>query len=111
MSIPRNRLLSKIRLILRAGYCALLPAAVLVVISPAASAQTQGPPLKSDTQFWNDTILTMPIHKKVDFGLTVTTRINSNFNDVIDERWGFGWIFKVNKYLTFTPFYFHRQPG
>lgn len=110
MSILSYRVLSKIRSIFRAVYCALPPAAILlVVISPPASAQTQGPPLKSDSQFWNDILLTMPIHKKVDFGFTVTTRINSNFNDVLDERWGAGWIIRVNKYLTFTPFYFHRQ--
>jgi hypothetical protein len=82
---------------------------MLFVVSPSIFAQAQGPPLKSDTQFWNDTLLLMPIHKRVDVGFTLTTRINSNFNDVLDERWGAGAIIKVNKYLTFTPFYFHRQ--
>jgi hypothetical protein len=109
MRTQGNRALSKLRLIPDAYNCApVLALILLLVIAPAVFAQSQRP-LKSDTQFWNDTLLTMSIHKRVDFGFTVTTRINSNFNDVIDERWGAGWIIKVNKYLTFTPFYFHRQ--
>ncbi len=109
MSTWRQGVLASIRLILDQGYCTRVFAAILwFLITPSLFAQAQGP-LKSDTQFWNDTLLTMPIHKRVDFGLTVTTRINSNFNDVLDERWGVGWIIKINKYLTFTPFYFHRQ--
>jgi hypothetical protein len=107
MKKSTNQVLSILKLI--PAYCAPVLAAILLFVSsPVVSAQAQGP-LKSDTQFWNDIVLTTPIHKRVDFGLTVTTRINSNFNDVLDERWGVGWIIKVNKYLTFTPFYFHRQ--
>src|ERR1700752_2627752 len=86
----------------------LVAVVVLLAVSPAALAQAQGP-LKSDTQFWNDLIFTMPLNKRVDLGVTVTTRINSHLTDVMDERWGVGAVVKINKYLTFTPFYFHRQ--
>ena len=93
---------------MNAGYGAPILAAMLLVMGSGVFSQAQRP-LKSDTQFWNDTLLTMPIHKRVDFGFTLTTRTNSHLSDVLDERWGAGWIIKVNKYLTFTPSYFHRQ--
>ena len=100
-------LIRKLRLETR--HCALLTAAIFVLLtSSGAFAQATGP-LKSDTQFWNDVIFTTPLNKRVDFGFTITTRTNSHLSDVLDERWGAGWIIKVNKYLTFTPFYFHRQ--
>src|SRR4051812_47680659 len=83
-------------------------AIVLFSFAPAIFAQAQRP-LKSDTQFWNDVIFTVPLNKRVDFGFTITTRINSSLTDVVDERWGVGWAIKVNKYLTFTPSYLHRQ--
>lgn len=89
-------------------YQAISPVLLLTVVCSSAFSQVQRP-LKNDTQFWNDTLITMPLTKRVDFGFTITTRINSHLTDVVDERWGAGWIIKVNKYLTFTPFYFHRQ--
>ena len=80
----------------------------MLTISAIASGQTLKP-LKSDTQFWNDTQLTVPVNKQVDFVLTLTTRTRRNITVLADERWGVGWVLKVNKYLSFNPFYFHRE--
>src|SRR3989475_7413346 len=82
--------------------------AVLTLAAGAICAQAQKL-LKSDTQFWNDTQLTIPMDKKVDFVLTLTTRTRLNVSDLVDERWGVGWAIKANKYLSFNPLYFHRD--
>src|SRR5260370_32016370 len=86
----------------------LFVAAALMLAAGTTSVQSQTP-LKSDTQFWNDTQLTVPIVKTVDFVLTLTTRTRLNPSDLVYERWGVGWVIKVNKYLSFNPFYFHRE--
>ena len=80
----------------------------LSLMTRSVSAQSQAP-LKSDTQFWNDTQLTVPVNKQVDFVLTLTTRTRRNITVLADERWGVGWVIKANKYLSFNPFYFHRE--
>ena len=83
--------------------------ALLVCAVLSVSAQAKPPVPKSDVQFWNDTSLAVPFGKKVDFVIQGTVRIRSNFQSAVDGRWGFGWVFKVNKYLSFNPFYFHRE--
>ena len=72
-----------------------------------APAQTRVP--KADTQSWTDIQLAIPLNKKVDFTIQGTVRIGGNLTTPVDGRWGFGGVFKLNKYLNFTPFYFHRE--
>jgi len=109
MNSLSNRIFSILNFRLEAGYRPPFLAAVfLMTISTIASGQSQAP-LKSDTQFWNDTQLTVPMNKQVDFVLTLTTRTRRNITVLADERWGVGWVIKVNKYLSFNPFYFHRE--
>src|SRR5215813_9340793 len=103
------RVRSMVGLVWGVGYCPPVFAGLLLCASAQAVLAQLQRPLKNDTQFWNDTLLIMPIHKRVDFGFTVTTRINSDFSHVVDERWGAGWIIKINNYLSFTPFYLHRE--
>ena len=84
----------------------------IVVFACAAgprSAQSQTAVPKADTQNWNDIQLAIPLNKKVDFTIQGTVRIGDNVSRPVDERWGVGWVFKLNKYLSLNPFYFHRE--
>jgi hypothetical protein len=80
--------------------------ALLANLSPAR-AQTRVP--KSDTQSWNDVQLTIPLNKKFDFLIQGTIRIGGNLTSAVDERWGFGFNYKVHKYVTLNELYFHRE--
>ena len=82
---------------------------MLVVAASGIRAQATKPIPKDDVQFWNDTSLTVPFGKKVDMVFQGTVRIRSDFSQAVDGRWGVGWVFKVNKYLSLNPFYFHRE--
>ncbi len=85
----------------------LLLTVILVLSAVGALAQTPVP--KADTQNWNDIQLTVPLEKNVDFVLQGTLRLGDNVTRPVDERWGIGFVFKVNKYLSFSPSYFHRE--
>src|SRR5215475_2871603 len=82
-------------------------AATLVLVAVQASSQSRCP--ETDTQNWNDVYFAVPMNKRVDFVLQGTLRIGDNITTPVDERWGVGWIIKINKYLSFTPNYFHRE--
>ena len=86
----------------------ILAAATLVTIATQVQAQIRRVP-ESDNQNWNDVFFTIPMSKPVDLVLQGTLRIGDNVTQPVDERWGLGWVFKVNKYLSFVPFYFHRE--
>src|ERR1700738_2764940 len=83
-------------------------ALALIIMAGSAAAQAAKPPRK-DLQFWNDTQLAVPLSKKVDFVIQGTVRIGDNLTKPVDGRWGVGWVFRPNKYLSFNPFYFHRE--
>jgi hypothetical protein len=87
----------------------LLLTSMLLFAAGHSSAQTPTRVPKADTQSWNDIQLAIPINKKVDFTIQGTVRIGGNLTTPVDERWGFGGAFKLHKYLTFTPFYLHRE--
>jgi len=70
---------------------------------------SQTPVPKSDTQSWNDVQLTIPLGKQVDFLIQGTLRIGGNLSQAVDERWGFGFNYKLNKYVTLSELYFHRE--
>jgi hypothetical protein len=86
---------------------ALLVAMIVCCAAGYAPAQTAVP--KADTQNWNDVQLAVPLNKKIDFVIQGTLRIGNNLTQPVDERWGVGWVFKVNKYLSLNPYYFHRE--
>lgn len=75
-------------------------------------------PPESDFQFWNETQLIFPIVKsrdknnkefeRIDFFLAGTLRFGRNYTQFVDERIGFGFDFKINKYITLTPSYLYR---
>lgn len=76
------------------------------------------PPPKSDVQFWNETQVIFPLLKKKDvkgkeferilFFINGTLRFGRNISHFADERIGFGFDFKLNKNITFTPSYLYR---
>jgi hypothetical protein len=80
---------------------------LLAVSQSSAQSQTQVP--EADNQSWNDFQLAIPLSKTIDFTIQGTLRIGDNLTKPVDGRWGFGAAFKLNKYLSFTPFYFHRE--
>jgi hypothetical protein len=84
----------------------LLCVALFAVVYTATTA-AQIP--KSDNQSWNDVQITVPMTKKVDFLGQVTLRLGDNISQTVDQRWGVGFALKLNKYLTLTPFYLHRE--
>jgi hypothetical protein len=79
----------------------------VLVCAAYATAQSRVP--ESDNQSWNDLQITVPMTKKVDFTTQITLRLGDNVTQTVDQRWGIGFVFKLNKYLSFTPFYFHRE--
>jgi Protein of unknown function (DUF2490) len=79
---------------------------VLVWAAPA-NAQSRVP--KSDAQSWNDVQITVPMTKVVDFTIQGTLRLGDNATQTADQRLGVGFVIKINKYLSFNQFYFHRE--
>lgn len=86
------------------------------LFSFAAFSQTAPP--ESDFQFWNETQLQIPLVKtkdnkgkeveKITLFINGTLRVGENYKRFVDERIGFGFDFKINKYLTLTPSYLYR---
>jgi len=91
----------------RLSFRALSLTAILLYTSGLVSAQTRVP--KADTQSWNDVQLTIPLSKKVDFLVQGTLRLGGNLSKAVDERWGFGFNYKLSKYVTLNELYFHRE--
>ena len=70
-----------------------------------------------DYQFWNETQLIFPLVKtKDDSGKTTdklslflngNIRVGRNIRRLVDERIGFGFDYKHNKYVSFTPSYLY----
>src|SRR6266403_4916813 len=79
----------------------------VVVCATHVAAQSRVP--ETDNQSWNDLQMTVPMTKRVDFTTQITLRLGDNVTQTADQRWGIGFVFKLNKYLTFNPFYFHRE--
>lgn len=88
---------------------ALLLSTLLLGAASQSSAPAQSRVPKADTQSWNDIQLAIPLNKRVDFTIQGTVRIGGNLTTPVDGRWGFGALFRLNKYLVFTPIYLHRE--
>ena len=80
---------------------------IVVVCVTHSAAQSRVP--ETDTQSWNDFQLTVPLSKKVDFVTQLTLRFGDNLTAPVDERWGFGFNYKVNRYVTLNESYFNRE--
>ena len=89
----------------------LLPPLIIVLscLAGRSATQAQVPVPKADTQSWNDFQFTVPLTKKLDFLMQGTVRVGGNLITAVDERWGFGFNYKVWKYVTLNELYFHRE--
>ena len=89
-------------------FCLLLTASLLsATVSTSVQSQTRVP--KADTESWNDVQFFVPLSRKVDLLVQGTLRIGGNLTTPVDERWGFGFNYKVWKYVTLNALYFHRE--
>jgi hypothetical protein len=72
---------------------------------------SQTPP-ETDVQFWNETTITIPLVKKkesdkLSLFFNGVLRFGDNVSRPVDERIGFGFDYKINKYLGFSPSYLY----
>lgn len=91
---------------------------LLLIIFGTLSVSSQTTPPEADFQFWNETQVAIPLVKskdkngkdfeRVSLFLSGTLRFGGNYTRFVDERIGFGFDFKINKYLTLTPSYLYR---
>ena len=81
--------------------------AILFLCLGQAVAQSRVP--EADDQSWNDVQITVPMSKQVDFTMQATLRLGDNFSQAVDQRWGVGFVFKLNRYLSLNQLYFHRE--
>jgi hypothetical protein len=70
-------------------------------------AQAAGQTDQTDTQFWTDVQLAIPVTSQFDFNLLGTLRIGRDFGRPVDERVGAGFTFRANQYLQVSPSYLH----
>jgi len=82
---------------------------IIGVLVCAAQVKAQSRVPETDNQSWNDLQITVPMTKTVDFTTQITLRLGDNVTQTADQRWGIGFLFRPNKYLSFTTSYFHRE--
>jgi hypothetical protein len=99
----------------------LLLLTVFCCLSPVLSQTSETADL--DYQFWNETQLIFPLVKseddsgettdKLSLFLNGNLRVGRNIRRLVDERIGFGFDYKHNKYVSFTPSYIYiaQQPA
>jgi hypothetical protein len=80
----------------------------VIVCAAHAAAQANRVP-ETDTQSWNDVQVSVPINKKVDFVVLGTLRLGDNITTPVDERWGAGFNYKLNQYVTLQWAFFNRE--
>lgn len=85
----------------------------LFLFSGSIYSQTTTP--ESDFQIWNETQIVVPLVKtrdkktdKVSLILYGTLRAGRNLRHFIDERFGLGFEYKVNRFLSFSISYIYR---
>lgn len=61
----------------------------------------------TDTQFWTDVQLAVPVTSHFDFNVIGAFRVGRDLSHAVDERIGAGFTFRFGKYLTAAPNYLH----
>jgi len=80
----------------------------LMLLATSAFAQTTSRIPETDVQNWNDVQLTVPVNKKVDLLMQGTLRLGDDLTKAVDERFGAGFNYKVNPYITLQESVFGR---
>ena len=81
---------------------------MMLLAVTTVAAQTTNPVPETDFQNWNDVQISVPVSKKVDFGLVGTLRVGDNLTKAVDERFGVGFNYKLNPYVTLQQSLFGR---
>jgi hypothetical protein len=80
----------------------------VLLLATSVVAQTTNRVPENDVQNWNDVQLTVPVNKKIDFIMVGTFRLGDNLTKAVDERFGAGFNYKVNPYITLHQVVFGR---
>jgi len=93
---------------------------IVICLSPVLSQTVTD---NTDYQFWNETQLIFPLVKteddsgkttdKLSVFLNGNLRVGRNIRHFVDERIGFGFNYRYNKYVSLTPSYIYiaQQPA
>lgn len=84
----------------------------------SASVYAQTVPITRDFNFWNEFSVTFPVKKGTDkkgkkfdrltFAIVGSLRFGRNVSRPVDERIGFNFSYRVNKFISLTPGYLYR---
>jgi len=90
----------------------------LIFLVFSASAASQIPTPSNDFQIWNEISVAFPIIKAKDknnkefdrltFSLNGVLRFGDKISRLVDKRIGFGFGYRLNKYISFAPDYLYR---
>lgn len=64
---------------------------------------------RDDTQFWNDLLVSLPVHKRIDFLFQTTARFGKNLSNFTEGRVGAGLMFKLTKSVSVLPSYHYIE--
>jgi len=78
----------------------------LSLLTIAATAQQ---PDQDDNQIWHETIVTIPLTERVNLTFNGVLRYGFDAERFVDKRAGFGFSYKVNKYLAVGTGYLYRK--
>ena len=83
--------------------------AFLLFLTTFAAAQTRtAQPDKDDNQIWHETVLGVPLTKKLTLNFNGVLRFSGDQQRLTHNRAGFGFAFKANKNVTIGTAYFYR---
>ncbi len=91
---------------------------LVFAFAPSFNNFAQTTQIEKDTNIWTETSLTFPIIKSKDkkgkefdrftFSINGTLRLGRNVSRPTDERIGFGFAYRLNKYVSFSSEYLYR---
>jgi len=82
---------------------------IVFLLTLATPASSQIAIDQTDTQQWNDVILSLPITKQVDFNMLATLRLGRDISRPVDERFGVGATWRIGQHLSLVPAYLHIE--